>query len=162
MPTPEPGPETRLQIRRVFATPRAKVFAAWTDRAQLEKWMCKDNPSNRTRYSELDVRAGGTYRHETIPQSGERYLLHGTYLEVRPPEKIVFTWAWERHTPQGSQVEQMGETLVTVEFFERGASTEVVLTHERFANVQLRDRHDMGWNGCFQMLASLLDAAPNS
>jgi uncharacterized protein YndB with AHSA1/START domain len=42
MAAPHQKPEYTLQIRRTFAAPREKVFAAWARREQLEKWMCKD------------------------------------------------------------------------------------------------------------------------
>ena len=41
-----------------------------------------------------------------------------------------------------------GETLVTVLFKEAGDKTEVVLTHEFFADAHMRDEHNQGWNGC--------------
>jgi len=53
------GPEAKLEIRRMFAAPREKVFEAWTQREKLEKWMCRF-PHNETRYTAVDVRPGGT------------------------------------------------------------------------------------------------------
>jgi len=50
MTTGQQGPETRVQIRRIFAASRAKVFEAWTEPEKLEKWMCRDNPQSATRY----------------------------------------------------------------------------------------------------------------
>jgi uncharacterized protein YndB with AHSA1/START domain len=49
-----------------------------------------------------------------------------------PPDK-VYTWAWEEKPAEG-------ETLVTVEFHDRGGRTEVVLIHERFPNEGRPDR----------------------
>ena len=48
------------------------------------------------------------------------------------------------------------ETLVTVEFFARGNSTEVVLTHATFGTAKDRDDHNRGWNGCFDILARVI------
>ncbi len=158
MATPQPAPETRLQIRRTFAAPRAKVFEAWTQREKLEKWMCRDNPKNAPRYIEFDVRPGGTNRMEIRTADGQVYLQRVTFREVKPPEKLVFTWAWERFSASGQKDEQQDETLVTVEFHERGNSTEVVLTHELFRDAEQRDRHSVGWNGCFDVLASVLES----
>lgn len=156
MATPQQGPETKLQIRRTVPAPRAKVFAAWTQREQLEKWMCRSDEKRFTRYLEYDLREGGTYRLETGLPGGETFYLRGTFRTVKPPEKLAFTWAWERFQPSGQKDEEMGETLVTVEFHERGNSTEVVLTHEGFRTTEQRDRHNMGWNGCFDMLTKAL------
>ena len=45
---------------------------------------------------------------------------YGTYLEVEPPERLVYTLAWEGF-PLGP------ETLVTVEFRDADGETDVVL-----------------------------------
>jgi len=41
---------------------------------------------------------------------------------------------------------------VTVEFQEKGQDTEVILTHELFANAESRDKHHEGWSGCLTRL----------
>jgi hypothetical protein len=48
------------------------------------------------------------------------------------------------------------ETVVTVEFFAKGESTEVVLTRARFASSAVRREHEVGWNGCFDILEKTL------
>ncbi len=142
-------------------SPREKVFEAWTKRALLERWMCRSSgPAQQTKYYELDVRPGGRYRLESVTPSGVLYMIEGTYREIRPPEKLVFTWSWTKTPVQGAPVkENMEETLVTVDFFERGKFTEVILTHGRFPTAELRDAHERGWKGCFDTLDGALKAA---
>jgi uncharacterized protein YndB with AHSA1/START domain len=152
------GPESRLQIRRMFAAPRPKVFEAWTEQEKLEKWMCRDNPKNSTRYTAFEVRKGGTNMMEIRTADGATYHQRVTFREIKPPEKLVFTWAWERFAPSGEKNEVQDETLVTVDFEERGKFTEVTLTHEHFRDAEQRDRHQKGWNGCFEKLAETLGA----
>ena len=159
MATAPQSSETQLQISRMIMSPRDKVFQAWTKRALLEKWMCRSNPDQRTKYYELDVRPGGRYRLESVTPAGDLYMLEGTYREIRPPEKLVFTWSWIRTPSQKSPIKENEETLVTVEFFERGKFTEVILTHEKFSNAEIRDRHASGWKGCFDTLDGALKAA---
>jgi len=50
---------------------------------------------------------------------------------------------------------EFGETLVTVDFLDRNGFTEVQITHDRFPNAEVRDRHDHGWNGCLDKLEKL-------
>jgi uncharacterized protein YndB with AHSA1/START domain len=91
------------------------------------------------------------------PGKNVTYWGQGVYRAVNPPEKIVFTWAWTKDTPDGEQlIHDSPETQVTVEFFARGNSTEVVLTHAMFATAKDRDEHDHGWNGCLDVLANVL------
>jgi uncharacterized protein YndB with AHSA1/START domain len=159
MATTQQAPETKLQVRRMIMAPRDKVFQAWTQRALLERWMCRPTPDREVKYHELDVRPGGRYRLETVSPTGDLYMLEGTYREIRPPEKLVFTWAWTRTPDKGSPIKENEETLVTVEFLERGKVTEVVLTHEKFSSAEIRERHEHGWNGCFDTLNGVLQAA---
>lgn len=66
----------------------------------------------------------------------------------RPPREkvfrawteLVYTWRWEAQP-------ELGETLVTVEFLDRGGSTEVLLTHEFFPGAKALERHAKGWSG---------------
>jgi uncharacterized protein YndB with AHSA1/START domain len=145
------SPDTTLQIRRTFAAPRQKIFEAWTEAEKLTRWLCRVTEQHSTKLLELDVRTGGRYRLEVTTPEGDRHLLSGIYREVTSPDRLVFSWQWEGDP-------EFGETLVTVDFLVRGNSTEIVLTHERFPNSERRDRHAIGWNGCFDRLNQLLQS----
>ena len=73
------------------------------------------------------------------------------YRELKPPEKLVLDWNWERFDTQGKS-DGPHNSLVTVEFRDLGGSTEVVLTHDLLPTPELRDGVRRGWNGCFDML----------
>ena len=147
----KPGTQT-LFLSRTFAAPRARVFRAWTEPEALKEWWLPA-AGFRVPAVEVDLRAGGAYRiHMENPQ-GERFAVAGSYREVNPPERLVYTWHWE-----GTQHDDIGETLVTVEFAERGSSTEVRITHELFPTPAVRDRHGQGWAGCLDTLG---DVVPN-
>ena len=148
MASQTPSPETTLHLRRTFHAPREKVFRAWTDPEELKKWWGPEGYA--TPSAEVDLRVGGKYRlgMRKLPD-GEIFYLSGIYREVRPPERLVYTWRWEAQP-------EHGETLVTVEFREVGDSTEVVLTHERFPTEKARDDHNRGWSGCLDRLPKLL------
>lgn len=158
MATPQPTPGFTLEIRRTFAAPREKVFAAWAQREQLEQWMCKDESAHVVIHHQQDIRTGGRYLMEVRdPEKGEVYWGQGVYREVQPPEKIVFAWSWTKTKPGGAQLHpESPATQVTVEFFARGNSTEIVLTHATFGSAKERDEHHQGWNGCLDMLAAVL------
>ena len=161
MATPQNKPGLTLQVRRTFAAPREKVFAAWAEPEQLKKWMCGDVPSHKVIHHQQDIRTGGQWRMDICdPAKNEVYWGQGTYREIKPLEKIVFTWHWTKDKPDGENLHPGSEdTLVTVEFFARGNSTEVVLTHAVFSTAELRDDHNRGWNGCFDVLERVLAGA---
>jgi len=97
----------------------------------------------------LDLRAGGAYSLEMHHKDGNVHKLSGTYQQVKPPEKLVFTWKWQR--------EDAGpESLVTVEFRELGGSTEVRINHENLFSAEDREKHNHGWIGCLGQLQNYL------
>ena len=148
MATPQTQPETSLQMKRTFAAPRERVYRAWTDAKQFALWF---HPSTdyTTIITKLDLRVGGAYNLEMHHKGGNVHTVRGTYKEVRPPEKLVFTWRWQRE-------DSAPETLVTVEFRDLGGSTEVSLTHQNFTNAEDREKHNHGWLGCMDQLQNYL------
>ncbi len=144
------GAETALRVTRTFKAPREAVFRAWTEAAQLERWFAPSDEFE-TRIAELDLRPGGRYRFEMRQGTGEEFHLRGEFREVRPPERLVYTWRWR------DWQESQPDSLVTVEFHERGGGTELVLTHELLPDAPSRERHTQGWNGCIGRLQRLLE-----
>src|SRR3977135_2834477 len=162
MATAKHIPEFTLEVRRTFAASREKVFAAWAQRERLEQWMCKDESAHTVIHHQQDIRTGGRYLMEVRdPRKKETYWGLGVYRAVKPPEKIVFSWSWAKDPKAGPPLHpDSPETQVTVEFFARGNSTEVVLTHAVFGSAKDRDDHRQGWNGCLDLLAKALHSTP--
>ena len=156
MTTGQQGPETRVQIRRIFAASRAKVFEAWTEPEKLEKWMCRDSPQSATWYWDFDIREGGGFHLENRLANGIVYKQWIGYRELKPSMKLVLDWNWERFDAQGKIDEGPHESLVTVEFLDVRDSTEVVLTHELLPTRELRERMRRGWNCCFDGLERVM------
>jgi uncharacterized protein YndB with AHSA1/START domain len=156
MASQAPGSKMKLEIRRTFAAPRAKVFEAWTQQAALDRWMCRDVASHEVRYLHLDVRPNGSYEIAVKTPEGITYIGSGIYREVKPPEKLVFTWQWKRSPEKPDATMRAEESVVTVEFFERGDSTEMLFKHELLQTEESRKSHQKGWEGCFDKLAEYL------
>src|ERR1700723_3409668 len=144
---------TTVQVRRTFSAPRARVYRAWTELEGLKHWMCRDVESHEVRFLQLDVRPSGRYKIEVKTPEGVIYIGGGMYRDVKPPEKLSFTWLWKRMPEKRDASIQEEDSLVTVEFFARGDSTEVVLTHEMLTTEESRKSHKKGWEGCFDKLA---------
>jgi uncharacterized protein YndB with AHSA1/START domain len=135
-----------LTLKRRLEAPPAKVFAAWTDPAKIARWF---RPSHTIRaYAETDPRVGGRYRIVVHSAAGEEHEVSGTYLEVVPHEKLVFTWSG------GCSPQQ--ETLVTVSIKPDGAGSLLTLIHEQFFDEEARYRHEQGWTGCLDALEPFL------
>ncbi len=141
--TPPPPP---LVVTRTFAAPRERVFKAWTDPNQLSRWF---GPSDEyTAKAQVDLRVGGAYRLEMHHSGGNVHTVVGIYREIIVPERISFTWQWEGSTAP--------DTLVTIDFVSVGNSTEITMTHQKFADLETRNRHNEGWSGGFARLERLL------
>ena len=148
---PSTKQDTQLTIRRTFQAPRQRVFDAWTQPEQLKNWW-RCNPAWSTEVAEVDLQVGGKYRlGMRDPEKDQAYVCFGEFKETNRPEKLVYTWSWE---PPGMEV---GETLVTVEFLDKGDSTELILTHEQFPSVEAADEHNKGWSGCIEIFAGFVE-----
>lgn len=139
-----------LRVTRTLRASRQRVFRAWTEPELMMRWFVEGD-GNMT-VCEIDLREGGRYRLEG-DIGGKRWRIWGSYLEVRPPERLVYTWTWQHDKGIGTPE---GDTKVTVEFHARGDETELTLTHERFASVEARDEHTQGWKGCLDRFAKVL------
>ena len=148
----------KLQLTRVFDAPREMVFKAWTDEKQFAQWFgAAACHGGSLRSVKVDARLGGKYRLQVRRADGEYFTTVGTYREVNPPERLVFTWQFEKDGSgdEFSEVEPP-EMLVTIDFKARGKQTELTLTHEKFASVESRDRHNEGWTRCLNELGNFV------
>jgi uncharacterized protein YndB with AHSA1/START domain len=85
-----------LTIKRRLNAPPAKVYAAWTDPAQLARWFGPADTINDSVKATLDVRVGGKFRASftgCMDGNTEYHEVGGVYREVVPNEKLVFSWA---------------------------------------------------------------------
>jgi uncharacterized protein YndB with AHSA1/START domain len=148
METPQSQPQNSLELRRTFAAPRERVFRAWTDAKQFALWFHPTN-DHTTIVSQLDLKVGGKYSLEMHHKGGDVHKLSGTYQQVKPPEKLAFTWRWATDPPGQ-------ESLVSLEFRDLGNETEILLTHGQFPSAESREKHMHGWMGCFEQFQNYL------
>lgn len=137
-------PDTTLTIERTFDAPRDLVFRAWTDPKFLSRWWGPEDM--KTPKCDLDVRPDGKWRTCMTNDKGDEHWVQGTYKLVEPPRKLAFTWAWEENGVPGH------ETLITIEFFDRGDQTDMVFVQEGFETAESCVAHNDGWCSSFVCL----------
>ena len=137
-----------LTLRRKLKAPAEKVFAAWTKPEQIIRWFGPAEAAQDSIRADMDVRVGGRFRISFSGQDGEYHEVGGTYQEVVPSERLVFSWAWHS-TPERA-------SLVTVTLKPEGGETMLTLLHERFFDEKARDGHQRGWTGTLEKLARYL------
>lgn len=77
-----------MLFERELPHPLARVWAAWTDPAQLPLWWGPEGFSCATK--EIDLRSGGQWRFTMIGPDGTRYENRIRYLAIVPQERIDY------------------------------------------------------------------------
>ena len=136
-----------LVVRRTIQATPERVFQAWTNPEQMQKWWGTQEIACTG--TEIDLRVGGAYRIGNKLPNGQLLWITGEFEKIEPPGELVFSW----------RVEGRGNTAerVTVRFEPRGKATEVIVTHERIPDSAIRDQHEYGWRGCLEGLAHYLE-----
>ena len=142
-----------LDIERHFGAPREAVFAALTEPEKMNQWFF-GMPEGSAKV-EQDFRVGGTYTvnmyapdgsESKCGDSGEsKHAPHGEYLEIDPPNKLVFSWISEGF---------VDDSKVTVLLEEDGDGTKLILRHELPASIM--EPHREGWTNCIDHLEAFL------
>ena len=90
--TVERTSERELVVTRTFNGPARLVFEAWTKPELFKRWWVPKSMGTFMSLlsCEMDVRAGGTYRF-VFGMSGEVMEVFGTYIEVTPHSRLVWT-----------------------------------------------------------------------
>lgn len=135
-----------LLVRRTVRAPIERVFAAWTDPEQLERWW---GPKNVTcTAAEVDLRVGGAIRLANELPDGTTLWIEGTFEKIEPPHELVYTWlvGGGIHGPA---------SRVRIRFVPKDGATEVIVQHDRIDSEATRDNHEMGWLGCLDGLEAL-------
>lgn len=143
---------TTLVIKRRIAAAKDDVFAAWVEPEILARWF-GGKPDAHCIVHQADVRVGGRYDFEIVPDDGgETHRVSGTYQDVIPGQRLVFSWAWQS-TPDR-------QSLVTIDLSAGGENTTLLtLTHARFFDSAARDRHAGGWTRSLDAIKRYFAAA---
>lgn len=90
-------------VRDFEATPD-RVCQAWTDPELFAQWV---GPHRVTTTTPLwDARTGGSYRFANYVDGEQVASFYGSFHEVRPGERIVWTFTWEGE-PDGVSLETL-------------------------------------------------------
>jgi uncharacterized protein YndB with AHSA1/START domain len=140
-----------LIIERVFDAPRDMVWDAFTDPKHLLSWMGpRDHPA--TVY-QADARPGGKWRGcLRSPDGKEELWQSGVFHEVTKPERLVYTFQWDKRSAD----DHTFATLITIHFTDEGEQTRMRFQQTYFNTKANRDGHNFGWNSGFDRLAEFL------
>lgn len=131
-----PADQPLLVISRSFDAPRQLVWRCYTDPVHLAQFWAPKGA--RVGLSRLDLRVGGAWRQVMVFPGGNEYGYTSVYLEISPPERLVW-----RDAPDDAS---FGDTLppltilTTMTLSEAGRRTNVEVA-VRFNSVAERDEN---------------------
>ena len=138
--------ELELTVSRRIPVPREKIFNAWLSPAMLARFM-RPGEGMTVPKAETDPVKGGRFL--VLMGMGDKEIPHeGTYLEIDPYSRIVFTW----ESPYS-----VDDSVVTIDLTEIDSrTTEVKLQHVKFASEESRNNHEGGWTAVLAKLEETL------
>jgi uncharacterized protein YndB with AHSA1/START domain len=142
-PASKPSPPD-LVMTRVFDAPRRIVFQAWSQAEHVSRWF---TPAPLTTPKcELDFRTGGAFRLVMRMPDGVEFPMDATFLEVTPPERIVFA----------ARIHGDVDIHTTVTFAEQDGKTTLTV-HQRYSKETdaTRGAH-AGWTQALKQLAEVV------
>jgi uncharacterized protein YndB with AHSA1/START domain len=138
--------EREVVVTRTFDAPVRLVFEAWSRPELFKQWWVPRSMGMTLRSCEMDVRTGGSYRLVFGDDPASAFAFFGTYLDVVPNERIV--WTNEESGDAGS--------VTTVTFEERDGSTLLVLS-ERYPTKEALEEAGTGAQDALQETFGQLD-----
>jgi len=121
--------ERELVVTRTFDAPPRIVFEAWIKAELFQRWWVPKSCGLTLLSCELDVRVGGAYRlvfrHPAAP---EPIAVHGRYLEVTPPSRLIWT-----------NEEAGGNGQVTTLTLEERAGQTLLVMHDLYPSKEALD-----------------------
>jgi uncharacterized protein YndB with AHSA1/START domain len=135
--------DRELVTTRTFNGPARLVYEAWIKADLFKRWWVPKSLGMSIASCQMDVRVGGGYRLEFDLGGGKTMAFFGTYKEVVPNSRLVWT---NEESPDGSV------TTVTLE--EKDGKTLLVM-HELFPSKQALDENAGMVDGISETFAQL-------
>jgi len=129
----------KVLVEKTFKVSADKVFDAWLDTEKIGRWMLDTERRDEELINlETNPRVGGTFSF-VILRDGEELNHRGTYRELDPPKRLVFTW--------GVNEEAGDESVVSIDIEPADNGCRLTLSHALDPKwAEYVDRTEEGWN----------------
>lgn len=142
-----------IHLHRVIAAKPEKVYRAFVEADAIASWLppfgflCTVH--------ELEAKVGGKHRMSFRNfTSGNSHSFGGTYVEIVPGQKLVYTDKFD-------DPNLPGEMTVTVTFKEVSCGTEMTVEQKNLPDVIPPEQCYLGWQESLQKLAKLVEPEIN-
>ena len=138
-----------LNFHRVLKAPPARVYKAFLDPAGTAKWL---PPAGYTcTVHHMDAKIGGTFKMSfTEFNSGHSHSFGGSYLEMVPGEKLVYTDVFD-------DPNMPGEMKVTVIFKKVSCGTDMSITQAGIPDMIPQEMCNLGWQDSLKQLSQFVE-----
>ena len=118
-----PEEDRRIVLTRILNAPRTLVWKAWTEPEHIMRWW---GPKGfQSTDCEVDLRVGGMFRLAMHGPDGTVYPCAGVFVEIVPPERLVYEGDAEREDACGAGLPPRAR--ITVTFDEEDGKTRLTL-----------------------------------
>jgi uncharacterized protein YndB with AHSA1/START domain len=134
----------------VLRTTPEKIYRAFLDADALAKWLPPNGFTCKVHH--LDAKVGGNYKMSfTNFSTGKSHSFGGTYLELKPHERICYT---DKFDAPGLP----GEMRTTITLNPVSCGTELSITQEGVPAAIPAEACYLGWQESLTLLAKLVEA----
>jgi uncharacterized protein YndB with AHSA1/START domain len=139
-----------IRLHRVLRTTPQKLYKAFLDPEAMVKWLPPNGFTGKVH--QIDAKVGGKHRMSfTNFSSGKSHSFGGTYLELVPGERLVYTDKFD-------DPNLPGEMRTTVTLKKVSVGTELNVTQEGVPDVIPAEACYLGWQESLRLLAALVEA----
>jgi uncharacterized protein YndB with AHSA1/START domain len=146
----EAASTSTIRLHRVIRATPEKIYKAFLDADAMAKWL----PPNgfTVKVHQLDAKVGGSYKMSfTNFTTGKSHSFGGTYLELKPYERI-------RYTDKFDDPNLPGEIVTTITLKKVSCGTEVSIVQEGIPSAIPAEACYLGWQESLILLAKLVEA----
>jgi uncharacterized protein YndB with AHSA1/START domain len=145
----EPASTSTIRLHRVLRATPERVYRAFLDPDAMAKWLPPNGFTCKVHH--MDVKVGGTYKMSfTNFTTGKSHSFGGTYLELKPNERI-------RYSDKFDDPNMAGEMQTTITLKKVSGGTEVTIVQEGVPAAIPADACYLGWQDSLVSLAKLVE-----
>jgi uncharacterized protein YndB with AHSA1/START domain len=139
-----------VRLHRVLRATPERIYRAFLDADAMAKWLPPNGFTGKVHH--LDAKAGGSYQMSfTNFTTGKSHSFGGTYLELKPHERI-------RYTNKFDGANLPGDMQTTVMLKPVFCGTELNVTQEGIPPAIPVEACYLGWQESLTLLAKLVEA----
>src|ERR1041384_5543467 len=138
-----------VQLHKVLRAPGERIYRAFLDADAMAKWLPPNGFTGKVH--QIDPKVGGTFKMSfTNFTTGKSHSFGGTYLELKPHERL-------RYTDKFDDPNLPGEIQATITLKQVFCGTELNIVQEGVPSVIPAEACYLGWQESLRLLTELVE-----